>query len=47
MRDEYNLCGTESVYLLSRDRIGLGWVRLGYGWDGIRVGDGVGVGIIF
>lgn len=34
------------IYLSSRDRIGF-WVRLGYGWDGIRVGDGVGVGIIF
>lgn len=33
------------IYLLSRDRIGLGWVRLGYGWD--MVGDGVEVGIIF
>lgn len=34
------------IYLLARDKIGF-WVRLGYGWVGIRVGDGVEVGIIF
>lgn len=34
--------GLRVIYLLSRDRIGF-WVRLGYGWVGIRVGDGIGL----
>lgn len=38
--------GLRVIYLLARDKIGF-WVRLGYGWVGIRVGDGVEVGIIF